>query len=179
MDAFEQIVDGLFRQMGYWTQTGYKINITSEDKRAIGKPSMPRPEIDILAYKPADNELLWIECKSYLDSYGVWYGSFLPNGKGAESYKIFTDANYRKIASERLLVQAVQSDMVLPNANLRFCLVAGKVRKQGREDLHSYFESQNWTFYDELWLKQQLNDLAQIGYENNIAVMVAKLFAKG
>ena len=179
MDAFEQIVDGLFRQMGYWTQTGYKINLTPDEKRAIGKSSMPRPEIDILAYKPVANELLWIECKSYLDSYGVWYGSFLPNGKGAERYKIFTDENYRKIASERLLLQVVDSGLVLPNPNLRFCLVAGKVRKQGREDLQGYFESQNWQFYDDIWLRQRLNDLAQIGYENNIAVMVAKLFAKG
>jgi hypothetical protein len=94
MDAFEQIVEGLFRQMGYWTLTGYKINVTKQEKVDIGKWSMPRPEIDILAYKPVENELLWIECKSYMDSYGVSHKSFLPNGKHAGRYKIFTDANY-------------------------------------------------------------------------------------
>lgn len=58
MDAFEQIVAGLLRQEGYWTWNGYKINLTKDNKREIGKPTMPHPEIDILAYKVSENQLL-------------------------------------------------------------------------------------------------------------------------
>jgi hypothetical protein len=178
MDAFEQIIEGLFRQQGYWTQTGYKINLTPDEKRAIGKHSMPRPEIDILAYKPLKNELLWIECKSYLDSYGVRYTDFLPDGKNANRYKIFNDHNYRQIAAQRLLQQVVEQGRTLPNPSLRFCLVAGKSYSINQDKIAQHFIEQGWEFYDADWIKAQLSSLAKLGYENDIAIMVAKLFAK-
>jgi Holliday junction resolvase len=37
----------------------------------IGRPSSPRWDIDIIAYKGAINEVLVVECKSYLDSRSV------------------------------------------------------------------------------------------------------------
>jgi hypothetical protein len=181
MDAFEQIVEGLFRHKGFWTQIGYKIDVLPEEKRAIGKPSMPRPEIDILAYKPVTNDLWWIECKSYMDSYGVSYQSFKPNGKGAERYKIFTNDRYREIVSQALLRQVtdVERPLVLPHPRLHFCLVAGKVRENEREDLRNHFKNRDWTLIDERMLKQELTELSGSGYENNIAVMVAKLLNRG
>jgi hypothetical protein len=71
MDAFEEIVAGLLWEEGYWTTIGYKVNLPKPVKVELGKPSLPRPEIDILAYQADDNELIWVECKSYLDSRGV------------------------------------------------------------------------------------------------------------
>jgi hypothetical protein len=71
MDAFEQVVAGLLFREGYWVTQGYKVELTKEEKRLIGKPCSPRWEIDLLAYKGSTKELLAVECKSYLDSVGV------------------------------------------------------------------------------------------------------------
>ena len=67
MDAFESLVSLLLRRDGYWTATSVKVELTKMQKRAIGRPSSPRWEIDLVAYKPATNELLAVECKSFLD----------------------------------------------------------------------------------------------------------------
>lgn len=71
MDAFEELVAEVLRADGYWVHQGYKIDFSTADKRALGNPSMPRPEIDLVAYKPGTGDLLSLECKSYFDSGGV------------------------------------------------------------------------------------------------------------
>src|SRR3954452_24496400 len=79
MDAFEQIAARLFEVQGYWTRIGYAVELTKEQKVAVGQPSLPRPQLDVIAYKPTTNELLVIECKSYLDSPGVKHAGFHGN----------------------------------------------------------------------------------------------------
>ena len=69
------------------------MELTKEEKREIGKPSMPRHEIDILAYKPAQSELMWVECKSYLDSTGKFsyaYEGFFDNSWLVDKSQMFT-----------------------------------------------------------------------------------------
>lgn len=180
MDAFEEIVVGLLkhRKPHYWTWQSYKVNITKEEKRAIGKPSLPRPEIDVLAYHPATNELLWVECKSYLDSYGVRMDSFSPGDGEPSRFKIFTDRNYREVVSARLCQQVYDDGLTLANPQLKYCLVAGHIYSQSRDDLRRHFASNQWLLFDELWIQNGLAELAAMGYENDVAVIVAKLFAK-
>ena len=76
MDAFEQVVASILQRKGYWTQTSVKVELTKEEKRAIGRPSSPRWELDVVGYRGSSNELLVVECKSYLDSYGVRASAF-------------------------------------------------------------------------------------------------------
>lgn len=71
MDAFETIAARFFEVQGYWTRVGVKVEITKPEKVAVNNTSMPRPEIDVVAWKPSTNRFLVIECKSYLDSTGV------------------------------------------------------------------------------------------------------------
>lgn len=78
MDAFEDLVARLLRREGYWTRQNYMVNIAKTDKVAIGLPSMPRPEVDIIAYQAVTNTVVWVECKSYLDSTGVHIAAFPP-----------------------------------------------------------------------------------------------------
>lgn len=172
MDAFETIVEGLFRQKGYWTWLSYKIKLDKDEKKKIGKPSMPRPEIDIVAYKPAKNELLWIECKSYLDSQGVKLDSVrAENGR----FKVFSNKEYRRIVSEHLIKQIVSEGLVLPNPTLKYCLVAGHTYKKSRVELEAHFRENGWDLYNEDWIKERLREFSTRGYENDIAVVVAKL----
>ena len=102
MDAFEELVAEVLRADGYWVHRGYKINLRPEDKRALGNPSMPRPEIDLVAYKAGTGELLSLECKSYFDSGGVHARDLLPGGRNAQRYKMFVNADLRRMVLKSL-----------------------------------------------------------------------------
>jgi|ERR1043166_7718100 len=55
-----------------WTATevrnSVKVELTKEEKRAIGRPSSRRWEIDVVAYSGKLNLLLAVKCKSFLNS---------------------------------------------------------------------------------------------------------------
>jgi len=68
MDSFEQVVATILGRNGYWVRTSVKVALTPDEKREIGRPSAPRWELDVVAYSGSRNELLVVECKSYLDS---------------------------------------------------------------------------------------------------------------
>lgn len=180
MDAFESIVAGLLWEEGFWTSIGYKVNLPKETKVRLEKPSLPRPEIDILAYRAKNNSLLWVECKSYMDSTGVKVSAF--NGddlKGAERYKVFTWPAYREAVTQALITQLTDEGRVLSEPNVNYCLVTGKIASdKDRKDLHEHFRGNGWILYDENWVKQHLERLAEKGYENDVAVQVAKLFMR-
>ena len=71
MDAFEALISMLLRHEGYWTTPSFKVELTKREKAKIEKVSSPRWEVDLVAYKGSTNEVLAIECKSFLDSTGV------------------------------------------------------------------------------------------------------------
>jgi hypothetical protein len=60
--------------------------------------------------------------------------------------------------------------------------VAGHIATNiDRTALHDYFrdhQKHQWYLYDEIWIKQGLENLAKIGYEDNVSVMVAKIISK-
>jgi hypothetical protein len=60
LDSFEQLVAAVLDRAGYWVRMSVKVNLTPEDKRAIGRPSSPRWEIDVVAYNGRDQELLGV-----------------------------------------------------------------------------------------------------------------------
>lgn len=178
MNAFEQIIAGLLQQEGYWTITDYKVNLPKEEKAALGKPSMPRPEIDILAYNAVENTVLWVECKSFLDSTGVKL-SYLsdPESVNAPRYKVFTWKDYREKVTEELVSQLLSRGQVRPNPTLKYGLAAGRIATNfDRNGLHEHFNKNEWLLFDEVWIKEKLSLLAKIGYEDDIAIIVAKLF---
>lgn len=87
-----------------------KVNLLKAKKVELGKLSLPRPEIDILAYQVSQYLLLWVECKSYLDSRGVTIAPFMDkNDKGADRYEVFTRPDYRRIATGEFVKQLVAS----------------------------------------------------------------------
>ena len=63
MDAFEQLVSEILWMDGYWVRTSVKVELTKKEKKAIGRPSSPRWELDIVAYSGRDNLLRVVECK--------------------------------------------------------------------------------------------------------------------
>ena len=178
MDAFESIVAGLLWEEGYWTSIDFKVTLSKNAKAELGKFSLPRPEIDILAYRAMDNSLLWVECKSYMDSRGVKVEDLNgENKRNGERYKVFTWPEYRERVTEALISQLISEGRIRENPGIHYCLVTGKIATgPDREKLHGYFRSKGWILYDEVWIKQKLEQLAVKGYENDIAIQVAKLF---
>jgi len=94
MHAFEELIAEILEANGYWVRHSFKVALTREDKLSIGRPSSPRWEIDILAYRAPENRVLAVECKSYLDSPGVDLTD-LQGGRYAARYKLFTEPQLR------------------------------------------------------------------------------------
>ncbi|MFQ6122527.1 MAG: hypothetical protein ACE5LA_05660, partial [Dehalococcoidales bacterium] len=107
MNAFEDIVKLYLEEEGYWVRHSVKVNISKDDKKAIGLSTMPRPEIDLVALNARQNELLLVEVKSFLDSQGVYFGE---NAIGefkkdyswaSRRYRLFADSTFRRVVTKR------------------------------------------------------------------------------
>ena len=178
MDSFESIIKTIFESQGYWVQSSYKVCLTKEEKREIGKPSSPRRELDLLAYKGATNVILAIECKSFLDSPGVRMQSFT-GGKSADKYKMFNDDQLREVVFRRMKSQLMEAGLCTPDPKISLCLAAGKVYTQrDRNDLEEHFSQKGWHFYSDQWVKENLLRLSKSGYENEISIVTTKILAR-
>lgn len=177
MDAFESLISMLLRHRGYWTIPSFKVNLTKDDKQQIGRASSPRWELDLVAYKGSTNEILAIECKSFLDSSGVIFrnGTFEPENR----YKLFTESNLREVVLKRLSNQLHDLGFCPNLPKVTLCLVAGKLaKKSDREGLLQHFKLNNWEFFDAPWIKARLKEASLSCYENDIAFIVSKIIHK-
>lgn len=174
MDAFEDLVARLLRGQNYWVRQNYMIDITKSEKKEIGQPSMPRPEVDIIAYQAAENRVLWVECKSYLNSKGVQFGAVTDPGH-AHAIKIFVDPEFRAIVSYRLQTQLVERRLVRPNPTIDYWLVAGRVAPQSVTPIEDHFAQNGWTLRQRPWIVDRLGGIAAGEYEDDVVAMAAKL----
>src|SRR5229473_544873 len=179
MDAFESLIATLLRRQGYWVQPSFKVDLTKEEKRTIGRPSTPRWELDLVAYKARPNQILIVECKSYLDSHGVFFKSFDGSDqKSALRFKLFNDAVLRDVVISRLVAQLEATGSCNLSPTVQLCLVAGRIASErDRTQLREYFAGKKWQLWDEEWLRAELLKASAAGYENDSHIVVAKLLA--
>jgi hypothetical protein len=178
LDSFEQLVATILDRAGYWVRTSVKVNLTREDKHAIGRPSSPRWELDAVAYGGRENELLVVECKSYLDSAGVRAASFDgPKAVDETRYKLFSDEALRRIVLSRLEAQLVEQGFCPPGTKARLCLAAGNIHGDPAP-LRTFFDANGWRLFERSWLISGLEALATESYENSVASVVAKLLLR-
>lgn len=180
MDAFEQLVAELLERRGYWVRHSFKVELTKADKQAIGRHSSPRWEIDLLAYSGARNELLAVECKSYLDSRGVSRKGFDgTDTKRAMRYKLFNEDVLREVVFNRLAEQLASTKAVAPGTEIKLALACAKIANtQDREWLRAHFSAQQWLLLDDEQLRRDLESIATAGYENQIAAVTAKILLR-
>lgn len=174
MDAFESVIALLLRQEGYWVIPSFKVEITREEKRKIGRPSSPRWEIDLVAYQGATNEVLAVECKSFLDSRGVIFydGSLQP----PERFKLFSDSTLREVVLVRLSQQLVSLKFCPPNHIVHLALATGKIASTtDKNELLQYFSQHDWKLFDDDWVQEKLKNLKLSRYENDPVYVAAKL----
>ncbi len=179
MDYFESIVKTLLEENGYWCRQSFKVNVTKEEKRQIGKHSIPRPEIDVVAFKPSEGRILAVEVKSYLDSPGVRVEELkqryeLPTGL----YKLFTCASYRDILFRALERDLMESGLIDKPYPIQLGLAAGKVYKKAEIELKTLLEDQGMFFWGPSDIKSGMTKLASKGYENDPVVIAAKLLVR-
>jgi hypothetical protein len=178
LDSFEQVVATILDRGGYWTRTSVKVQLTREDKHAIGRPSSPRWELDIVAYSGEANELLVVECKSYLDSAGVRAGSFDgPKAAKETRYKLFSDEVLRGVVLSRLEAQLVDQGFCPAGIKAKLSLAAGNIHGDPAA-VHAIFKARGWRLFDRPWLVSGLHALADESYENSVASVVAKLLLR-
>ena len=129
MDAFEQIVKIVLEGQGWWVRQGYKVKLTKEEKVAVGRHSSPRWEIDLLAYQPKSDQILVVECKSFLDSFGVKSSEFIDSDLPTKGrYKLFNESRLRDVVLGRLQIQLIGEGLVLPSSSIGLAMAVGKFR---------------------------------------------------
>jgi hypothetical protein len=178
MDAFESVVAALLERKGYWTRTSVKVDLTKEEKRQIGRPSSPRWEIDVIAYKGFTNSLLAVECKSYLNSHGVRYSAFDGSSEThADRFKLFNDEQLRNVVFNRLLEQLVEEGFCPSRPNITLCLVAGKIY-QDSKPIKEHFKKNGWELWDADWLQNELEILSKSKYDDTVVAITSKLLRR-
>jgi hypothetical protein len=177
VDAFEQVVAELFWSQGYWVRTSVKVNLTKEEKAAAERPTMPRPEIDLVAYHGGRNHLLALECKSYLDSRGVTYGEVCGD-MGSTTYKLFRRPVLRDIVLDALARQSVREGLCRNGVTVQLGMIAGKVAGDDEPKLRKLFIDRGWYFEGPSWLKAEIRRLSTGSYENQVAAVVSKLLLR-
>tara|TARA_R110001592_G_C13170896_1_gene749824 strand:+ start:1082 stop:1621 length:540 start_codon:yes stop_codon:yes gene_type:complete len=179
VDYFEGIIKTLLEHEGYWVRQSFKVNLTKQEKRDIGKPSIPRPEIDILAFKPNGNYVIAIEAKSHLDSPGVNISELeeeyeTPQGR----YKLFTCENYRNIVFSRLKQDLIELGMGTPETTIGLGLAAGNVYQSKSDEIRSLLDANGWEFLSPEDIRKKVTDLAEKGYENEPSIITAKILMR-
>ncbi len=179
MDSFEGLIRLLLEQEGYWTRQSHKVNLSKAEKREIGKPSMPRPEIDVIGYKPSANKIIAMEVKSYLDSNGVPHSELdrefeTPTGK----FKLFTCANYRTIVFRRLRLDLIELGLADAETKIELGLAAGKVNKDLQDELQEVGSENGWLVWTPNMIARKTRALANTAYENDPFIVTAKLLGR-
>ncbi|QDV75625.1 hypothetical protein [Botrimarina mediterranea] len=174
MDAFEHVVAGIHDRQGYWTAISHKVPLTAKDKAEIGRISSPRWEIDVIAYKPTENVVKAIECKSYLDSPGVARRGF----EGGKNLKLFNEPVLRHVVLSRLLQSLKESGAILPNASVQLCLAAGRMVTKHRPWVEEHFAKSGWELITPEDIRQRIVAMADGGYENSIEAVTAKMLLR-
>lgn len=179
MDAFESIVATILRCEGWWVRNSFRVSLTKPEKRKAGRPTMSGYELDIVAYKGRSNELLVVECKSYLDSPGVRFGAFDGTHRSAKRYKLFNERRLWNIVARALCRRLCQNESCGANPKVRLCLVAGRiVTESDRAQLTKHFERRGWHLFDDRWVAEKLRRLSQQPYTNNESVIAAKILGR-
>ena len=170
MDYFENIIKKILEGEDKWVRQNVKVNLSPAEKKMAGKPSMPRPDIDIVSYKPSTNTIELWEVKSYLDSPGV-------NLKDIQEgrYKILTSKKYQKIIINRLTEDWIKQGLVKKNPTVKMALATGRMVKKYETKIKEHCKKMNWRLLSPTDIKEGLKKLADLSYENDPYTIASKI----
>ena len=177
MDAFEKVIGQILDYQDYWTRISFKVELTKEEKVEMGRPTTPRWELDVVGYKASINEVLVVECKSYLNSPGVHVRDFDSSSKLASRYKLFVEPQTREVVFRRLALQLTEKGLCAPKPVVRLALAAGKIAGSEAE-LGQLFENAGFVLFTPDWICEGLSEISAASYDNEVASVVAKLLLR-
>jgi hypothetical protein len=183
MDNFEGIIATLLEADHYWVRRSFKIDVTQEEKRQVGKHSIPRPEIDLLAFNFSKNEVIAFEVKSFLNSPGVRLEDLQREHEVQEGrYKLFTSIGYREVVLTRLKKDLISHGMADVNTKVTLGLAAGKVYQKKSEPpltqsklMRVHLEKSGFVFWSPEDIRIRVKALAHRAYENDPVIIAAKI----
>jgi len=179
MDHFENIVRLLLEREGYWVRSSFKVNLTKEEKRYTGKHSIPRPEIDLVAFHPKQKKLLAIEVKSFFDSTGVNPAELEKVHEVAEgTYKMFTSERLRGVVLRRLSQDLFEAGLITELMSIQLGLVAGNVKNGCEDQLARLAKEKGWFYWSPRDVKERVISFSKESYENEAAVITAKILLR-
>ncbi len=180
MDAFETLMATLLEREGYWVRSSFKVELTKGEKRAIDRPSAARWELDLVAYNARENKILVIECKSYFDSQGVSMKYFAKEDTVyTRRAKLFNSKKLKRIVLARMKKQMVKDGLCNESSEVQLCLATGKISSDSeREKVNALFNKKGWLLYDDEWIAEKVKAFASLGYENDVAAVVAKIILR-
>lgn len=179
MNAFESIIGRCLEEEGYWVRHSVKVGISKQEKRAIGSFSMPTPEIDIVALSVKRNELLLLEVKSLLGSYGVHFEAISgKDTKDAERYKLFTNSRFRQIVTRQLKKEYLDQGLIKQDTTIRYGLAAGHISSGEELKIMDYFSRKGWILFTPAQIKEKVRGLSEKGWEDDLVTMTSKLILK-
>lgn len=181
MDHFESIISTLLEADHYWVRRSFKVTVTKEEKRQVGKHSIPRPEIDLLALDFSKNVVIAFEAKSYLDSPGVKLADLQKEHEIQEGrYKLFTSQKYRTLVMSKLLQNLIAHGMANSETKITLGLAAGKVYQKQSEPMREFMAQKGWVFWSPEDIRGKIEALAgpKSGYENDPAIITAKILMR-
>ncbi len=148
IDKFENIVTTLLEEEGFWVRHKFKVSVSLEEKKQIGKQSAPKPEIDMLAFNLRTNEVLALDVKAYLDSPGAKLSLLqeeheVPTGR----FKLFTSERYRNLVLARLLQDLIALGMANAETKVKLGMIAGKVNQGQSEAIRAHMLAHDWLFW--------------------------------
>jgi len=168
-----------FEVQGYWTRIGVKVEITKPEKVAVKNPSMPRPELDVVCWKPSTSELLIVECKSYLDSTGVRAEHFHGQEVKDDAYKLLNRLPLRNLVVRALIRQLRREGLLIgDDPVVKLVLVAGKIYSHHESRIREIFGRNGWMLVTPAELASGVRKFAERGYENDVITIMTKLLER-
>lgn len=176
MDFFEHIARRILEDQGYWTRVSVRANLTRHQKRQLGKPSLPRPEVDVIAFSPETRELIFFEIKSYLDSPGVPVDALAYTTKWeGNRYKLLTLRKYARMVTQAILKEYRAKGLLSGRVKVRFGLVAGKIKKGEDARLRQIALKNKWVYLGPADIHKAVSGYADLDYENDPIVLTCKI----
>ena len=72
-------------------------------------------------------------------------------------------------------VYSVRNATCCSRPKVRLCLAAGKIRPTEHEKIRKHCKKHNWGLFDREWFQAKFAELAESRYENEVAIVAAKL----
>ncbi len=132
-----------------------------------------------------ENELLLVEVKSYLDSYGVYYGAVSDEvfkkyeEEDVKRYRLFNDNKFREIVTKRLREEYLKQGLINESTKINYALAAGNIHSPKDEaDIRTHFSKKGWKLFSPQQIRDKVKELAEKGWEDNLVTITAKLILR-